>query len=128
MISKAVKKDEIIKVTVVNEVDTAAIWVLPQTDENLKTSLWGTATLSDFEADKSEQITLDSSETNGRFIVRIIDEDKAYFAVNDIYLEDGYKIQFTTDVSPFDAVIKVLNRDGDIIKEQLAFEGVLGSE
>ena len=37
-------------VTFVNNVETADVWVLPQTNENLKSSLWGTASAKNLEA------------------------------------------------------------------------------
>ena len=33
--------ENMIEVTFVNEVEDADIWILPQTEENLKTTVWG---------------------------------------------------------------------------------------
>ena len=120
--------EKIIGVTLINAVENADVWVLPQTEENLSTSLWGTATAKSLEANTEREITLYKRDEEELFIVRIIDSDHAYFSAKDLRLDDGYSIRFKTEDSKFDAVVEVLDADGNILKTQSAFEGMLGAE
>ena len=116
-----------ISVTFLNNVEEADIWILPQTEDNLKTSLWGTPTFSKMIIGDQKTCTV-SDEGTGRYIVRIIDSDQAFYAAGDIPLEDGYTIRFQTDETKYDAAISVLDQNGDtvFVKENV-FEGVFGA-
>ena len=46
------EKPETIAVTFVNGVEEANVWILPMTEENLKTTLWGTATAKTKEGER----------------------------------------------------------------------------
>ena len=60
-----------ISVTFVNGVEDADIWILPQTDESLGTTLWGTPTLKDSVKDTIGTCRVEGGAEN--YIVRIID-------------------------------------------------------
>lgn len=113
-------------VTLVNNVKTADIWILPQTDKNLKSSLWGTATVKNLKANEQRNITLSKTDEQEKYIIRVIDDEHAYYSAKDISLGDGYEIHFKTDGSKFDAVIEIINEKGDVLSTQAAFVGVLG--
>lgn len=117
---------ETIRVTLVNNVETADFWILPQTEENLKTSLWGTASAKDLGANEQREITLDKAEQN--YIVRIIDDDHAYYAAKDVQLDDGWSVRFMTEDSKYDAVIETVDAEGNVLTAQNAFEGVFGAQ
>ena len=115
-----------ISVSFVNDVDEADVWILPQTKENLKTTLWGTPTLSKLK--KGEKEIADIGGETEKFIIRIIDTDHAYYAVNDIVLGDGYTVRFKTEESKFDAEIVVLDENGNkTASKENVFEGMLGA-
>ena len=80
-------------VTVINEVQDANIWILPQTQENLKTTLWGTPTLSDTKKLTSRQAPLCEPGDDGLYIFRMIDVEKFYYSANGIKLEKGYTVR-----------------------------------
>ena len=61
------------------------------------------------------------------WLVRIIDDDKAYYAAQDLKLEDGYTVVFKSEGSKFDAVIEVQDQTGAVIDSAEAFAGVLGA-
>lgn len=117
---------ESIRVTLINNVETADFWILPQTEENLKSSLWGTADAKNLRAEEQREITV--CETSGKYIIRVIDDDHAYYALKDVQLDDGYSIRFITQDSKFDAVIEILDADGNVLNAQPAFEGVFGAK
>ncbi len=110
-----------------NEVETADIWILPQTEEILKTSLWGKATISDMKKGESTELSLNDLGGPGIYVIRIIDEDGGYFAMNDVPLDEDYSISFLTEDHHLDAWIEIRNADGEILKSEPVFEGMLGA-
>lgn len=115
-----------ISVTFINDVEEADIWILPQTEENLKTSLWGTATISKLKPGERKTISINDFE-KGRYIVRIIDEDKAYYSANDIILKENYTVHFQTDGSKYEAELVTLDQNGRTVSASKAFQGVFGA-
>lgn len=116
-----------IDVTFRNEVEEADVWLLPQTEENQKTTLWGTPGAAVLAAGGSAELTLTDPENAEAWLVRIIDVDQAYYAAQDLKLEDGYTVVFKSEGSKFEAVIEVLDPTGTVVFTAEAFEGVLGA-
>ncbi len=118
-------EENVISVTVANGVEEADIWILPQTEANLKTTLWGTPTLSKMKVGAEESCGVGNEGTE-KYIVRIIDTNGAYYAANDLVLCDGYTVRFETDADKFDARIAVLDENGERVSAtENVFEGVL---
>ena len=117
-----------ISVTFQNEVEEADVWLLPQTEENLKTSLWGTPSAGALEKGESVELTLTNPGYAEAWLVRIIDRNKAYYSAQDLKLEDGYTVVFKSEGSKFDAVIEVHDANGTVVFSAKAFTGVLGAE
>ena len=111
-----------------NEVEEADVWLLPQTEGNLKTSLWGTPSAGALEKGESAELTLTNPEYAETWLVRIIDHEKAYYSARDLKLEDGYTVIFKSEGSKFDAVIEVHDASGVVVFSAEAFTGVLGAE
>jgi len=120
------ESNKTISVTFINDVEKADIWILPQTKENLKTSLWGTATISKLKPGEKKTISINDFE-EGRYIVRIIDDDKAYYSANDIILKENYIIRFKTDETKYEAELVTLDQNGEAVSTTEAFQGVLGA-
>ena len=114
-----------VSVTFVNGVEDADVWILPQTEENLGTMLWGTPTLGGSAKGSTETCRIEGGAK--KYIVRIIDRDEAYFAAKDFFLHDGWTVRFTTDTDKYDAALAVFDENGNVIGEKDGvFEGVLG--
>ena len=116
-----------ISVTFLNNVEEADIWILPQTEDNPNSSLWGTPTVSKMRVGEQKAVTV-SDEGTSRYIVRIIDCDQAIYAASDVVLDDGYTIRFEMEETKYDASITVLDQNGNaaFVKESV-FEGVFGA-
>ena len=115
---------EVISVTFINSVEAADIWILPQTEEILHTSLWGTATFKDLPSGASEVCRVAAGTE--KYIIRIIDKDQAYYAVSNLDLSDGCSVKFTTDTDKYDAGIIVLDEKGEAVsRSDNVFQGVL---
>ena len=117
-----------VSVSFQNEVEEADVWLLPQTEENLKTSLWGTPSAGALEKGASAELTLTNPEYAETWLVRIIDRNNAYYSAQDLKLEDGYTVVFKSEGSKFNAVIEVHDATGNLVFSAEAFTGVLGAE
>lgn len=82
-------------VTVINEVKDADIWILPETEENLKTTVWGKATVSGIKTNKSRKAPLCDAGENGLYIIRMIDTDNIFYAADGIVLKSGWSVRIT---------------------------------
>ena len=117
-----------VSVSFQNEVAEADVWLLPQTEENLKTSLWGTPSAGALEKGASAELTLTNPEYAEAWLVRIIDRNKAYYSAQDLKLEDGYTVVFKSEGAKFESVIEVHDAGGNLVSSAEAFTGVLGAK
>ena len=113
-------------ITFENRVKTSDIWILPQTEKILKTSAWGKATIPGMEKGGSVELSLDELGGPGVYVIRIIDDDHACFAMNDVPLNENCSIIFLTEGNHLDARIEIRNETGELLKEGPVFEGMLG--
>lgn len=116
-----------VTVTFRNEVERADVWLLPQTEENLKTSLWGTPSAGALGVGETAELSLTNEQYAEAWLLRIIDDGKAYYSANDLKLEDGYTLVFKTEGDKFDAVIEVLDPSGAVVFTTAVFTGVFGA-
>lgn len=80
-------------ITVINSVNDADIWILPQTEKNLKTTVWGTATVSKIKKGEGCKASLCKPGDNGLYLFRMIDTGSFYYSANGISLEDGWTVE-----------------------------------
>ena len=75
-------------VTVINGMNDADIWLLPDTAENRKTTMWGAATVR---AESNCTVTAELGEAGdgGLYLFRMIDSDGFYYSANELRLEPG---------------------------------------
>ena len=84
-------------VTFINGVKDADVWILPKTEKNLKTTVWGKATVSKVKTGESRQTVLPQPGDDGLYILRMIDTDSFFYSADGITLEDGWTIQIKGD-------------------------------
>ena len=80
-------------VTFVNGVRDADVWILPETAENLKTTLWGTATAAKVATGERRETPLCAPGDDGLYILRMIDTDHFYYSANGITLQPGWTLE-----------------------------------
>ena len=117
---------EMMKIRFVNEVEDTDLWILPQTEKNLKTSLWGTATVAMLK--KEDAIEAAIEETSDHlYILRLIDQRGALYSANDFELHDGDTIVFDAIDDDFvRARLTLLDKEGKEVKvAEEVFEGML---
>ena len=102
-----------ITLSFVNEVEETDVWILPDTPENRKLSLWGTATMPDVKKDETRQISLNVPADTDLFLVHMITPDQMYFGVSDLPLDTGCTLRFYKETDPYLVwYVEVLGADG----------------
>lgn len=82
----------VMSVTFINSVEDADVWLLPQTEANLKTTVWGSATVPAVKAGESRQAPVCEPGDGGLYIFRMIDSKSFFYSANGIALEDGWTV------------------------------------
>ena len=101
-------------VTFINSVHDADVWILPQTPENLKTTVWGTATLSKTKTGESRQAPLCEPGEDGQYIFRMIDTNHCFYSANGLILEAGWSMEIKGE-DLYSLTIEVSDENGEII-------------
>ena len=111
-------------VTLVNNVQDTDVWILPQTEENLKPTLWGAATAAKVKTGESRSVSLCEPGDDGFYLLRMIDTEGFYYSANGLFLEANWTIQIKeTDQHSFTA--DVLNADGSLVATYELFSAKL---
>lgn len=79
--------------TFINEANDADIWILPKTEKNLKTTVWGTATAAAVKKGESRSFELCEPGEGGMYIFRMIDTDGLFYSANGIMLKAGHTLR-----------------------------------
>ena len=117
---------EMMKIRFVNEVEDTDLWILPQTEKNLKTSLWGTATVAMLKKEDAIEVAIEKTSDH-LYILRLIDQRGALYSANDFELHDGDTIIFDAIDDDFvRARLALLDKEGKEVKvAEDVFEGML---
>ena len=83
--------------TFVNSVKDADVWILPDTEANRKTTLWGEATIPKAKAGESCQAPLCGPGDDGLYLFRMIDTDSFFYSAGGIKLEEGWILEIRGD-------------------------------
>ena len=101
-------------VTFINEVKDADVWILPETEENLKTTLWGTATVSGIKKNESRKAPLCDAGEDGLYIIRMIDTDSIYYSAGGIALESEWTVRITGN--DLHSIMVEVTDENDVLK------------
>ena len=117
---------EMMKIRFVNEVEDTDLWILPQTEKNLKTSLWGKATVAMLKKEDAIEVAIEETSDH-LYILRLIDQRGALYSANDFELHDGDTIVFDAIDDDFvRARLTLLDKEGKEVKvAEDVFEGML---
>ena len=111
-------------VTFINLINGADVWILPQTEENLKTTVWGTPTISKAKAGESFNAVVEDAGDIGVYMLRMIDTDGFFYSADGLILESGWTIEIKgNDTDLITAEVKdengVLTGNYDIFSARL---------
>ena len=80
-------------VTFVNGLQEADVWILPETPENQKTTVWGTATLAKVKTGERREAPLSAPGDEGLYMLRMIDTEHFYYSAGGITLQAGWTME-----------------------------------
>ena len=98
-------------VAFINDVKDADLWLLPKTEENLKTTVWGAATASKLGQGESRKIPLCEPGADGHYILRMIDTDGFFYSAGGIALRSGWTIHIIEN-DPHSVSVEVTDENG----------------
>ena len=87
-------------VTVISGVTEADVWLIPDTQANRSTSLWGTATGSGVKPGESREAPLCEPGDDGCYLLRMIDVDGFYYSASGVTLNDGWSLEIKAGDAP----------------------------
>lgn len=118
------KTENVIKISVTDKVSDADIWIIPDTEENRKTTVWGTATVSTKLSDTKAKTVEITSDTKA-YLIRIIDTDETYYSADAVSLYDNGSIIITEDCDTSTVVAEVYDADGELMETYELFSARL---
>lgn len=113
-----------IEITVLNQINTADIWVIPDIEKNRKTTVWGTATLSKLDVETGT-VAYISESSDGMYLIRMIDENQMFYSADAVQLENNQSIVIREDAESRITIIEVYDAQGTKISEYEMFAGRL---
>lgn len=97
----------------INEAEETDVWILPDTPENRKLSLWGTPTIADIKKDETRKVSLTVPDGTDQFLVHMITPDHMYFGVGGLPLDTDSTLRFYKETDPYLVwYMEVLDADG----------------
>lgn len=111
-------------VTFINEVKDADVWILSDTKENKKTTVWGKATVSKIKTGESRETLLPDAGDNGLYIFRMIDTESFFYSADGIKLEPDNTLKIKENDS-HSVVLEVSDENGDLKNTYKVFKARL---
>lgn len=113
--------DDVIEIRVSNQIGAADIWVLPNTEENRKTTVWGKAMVSRHIAPDDEGTAVTISAGAEEYLFRMIDTDEMYYEADGIVLADHQSLVIRDGEEDMTAVVEVYSAEGTLVAEYDVF-------
>ena len=107
-------------VTQINKVCDADVWILPETEKNRKSTVWGTATAAKVKEGESRIAPLCEPGDDGLYLFRMIDNNQFYYSADGITLQDGWTLQISGD-DLRSLAIEVADENGVVISTYEVF-------
>ena len=101
------------KITLINEVKDADVWILPNTKENKKTTVWGKAAAPKVKTGESRETLLPDAGDNGLYIFRMIDTESFFYSADGIKLEQGWIVKIK-EKDTNSAELEVTDKNGSL--------------
>ena len=84
-------------VTLRSSIAQADVWLLPDTQKNRKTTVWGAASAAGVKAGETRTAALSEPGDNGLYLLRMIDADGFYYEANGLPLQAGWSVEIKGD-------------------------------
>lgn len=108
-----------------NQVETADIWIMEDTPEKRKQSVWGDATIKECAVNEPLEVMLGSVSKDDLCIVRMIDDRGLYYESYNIEITDGKSVEIKSKENGLPTVVCVCDSEGNLINEYEMFVAAL---
>jgi len=98
-------------ITFVQEAEEADVWIIPDTEQNRKTTVWGTATIAKWNANEPRTVSLDAIGGEGTYLIRMIGTDGMFYAADGIALKNGYTVRLRVE-DDLSVTVEVTDENG----------------
>ena len=116
---------ETITIGFVNSVQAADVWIIPDTEENRKTTVWGTASVKNAEPEKEYPVSIPRNDGD-TYLLRMIDKDHIYYESKSVTLLEGYSlIIYRNEENDRDIRLVVYDSDGKELTDESVFNAAL---
>jgi hypothetical protein len=124
--SETVKKfTQKITVSIVDDVAPSSVWIIRDTPENRKTSVWGTAMVKPEELGKEYSFDIPLADDH-KYRFHMIDEDGLYYSADIPELLECWKVRIYTSNKEFhDVILEIYDDSGALISEIDVFSAAL---
>lgn len=116
------KTKETIRFTFTNEIEQADVWIIPDTEENHKTSVWGTATVRGALPGTAYSVEAEKSE-NGEYLLRMIDTEGMYYESKAFSLADDFAVIIRS--ADWEAELEIIDAEGNTVFTGAVFAAAL---
>lgn len=113
-----------INISFIDEIEPSSVWIIRDTQDNRKTSIWGTAMIKPSELGKEYSSNIPQS-VDHKYLFRMIDENGIYYEADIPELLDGWKIKaYTSDVET-GIRLEIMDNAGTLMYECDVFNAAL---
>lgn len=114
-----------VTITFDNQVRTADIWIMEDTPENRKQSVWGGTTMKACAANAPQQIMLEAVSADDLYIIRMIDDHGLYYEACDVEITDGQTVVIQSNEKDLGTSVYVYDGEGNLVNEYEMFVAAL---
>ncbi len=103
-------EEEVCQYTFRNRAVEADVWIIPDTEANRKTTVWGSATVKGSRPDTDSPIDPEDSD---KYLFRMIDSSKMYYSADAIEIPENGIIEIRSEENSMEAELEVFDENGD---------------
>lgn len=113
--------NKVVEISILNQVAEADVWIIPDTEKNRKTSVWGKATLPKLDVQESKNAYVEVLADTDMYLIRMIDTAKMYYATDGVKLSNNQSIVIRKGNEGMLATVEVHSDDGTLLAEYEMF-------
>ena len=114
-----------IEILLENQVKTADIWIMEDTNENRKKSVWGGTTVKECAVETPQQLTIKNVSDDNLYIVRMLDDKGLFYEACNVEITEGQSIVIKSEDNDLRTVVSVYDTEGSLQNEYEMFAAAL---
>lgn len=114
-----------IEILLENQVKTADIWIMEDTNENRKQSVWGGTTVKECAVETPQQLTIKNVSDDNLYIVRMLDDKGLFYEACNVEITEGQSIVIKSEDNDLRTVVSAYDTEGSLQNEYEMFAAAL---